>query len=216
MDIRIIRCWAMSPLFSLLLLAGCAFHYEHSWKGWTDVTIRCTQISQVGVEAKLTVLDHWMEHNALNVNLRVENIGKIDFILPKKNTEIRNFSAELLDSKMKVISFCGGVQIFDENDFELDLPSPDDYCLVHPGDSIELKSVYVAPFWPYVWDKEYDLHSFRVYYSFYEPEIKIPENQKEKYMTILKKVRKEYCNSLRKDLVSDVVILDKSRYTAGE
>jgi hypothetical protein len=129
----------------------------------TDITIGCREEPSPGVLVSLTVMSSWIDGNSLWADLAITNQSRAAIELPARNVGGHYWDAVLHDSKGAPIFYCGGV-----TDLNLDplteLVTADDVVTAGPGQTVTLRRIYLAPFWPYLREPDYDPRSFAVLY----------------------------------------------------
>jgi hypothetical protein len=130
----------------------------------TDITIGCREEPSPRSGVSLTVLSSWIDGNSLWADLAITNQSRAAIELPARNVGGHYWDAVLHDSKDAPVSYCGGV-----SDLNLDpltqLVTADDVVTVGPGQTVILRGMYLAPFWPYLREPDYDPRSFEVFYT---------------------------------------------------
>jgi hypothetical protein len=132
-----------------------AFLEEHQF--------RCDRPAESGNPLGIAVRRYWTSGNALTADIEVHNRSSHPVVVAARNADGQYWSAELFDSTGTPIQYCGGVRNIDWDEPAVDLPHSEDLVTIDPGATVVLPSVYLAPFWWYLWDEH--PAAFRVYYQ---------------------------------------------------
>jgi len=128
-----------------------------------DFTIGCREEPSSQLPISIAVADAWVEENALFADIAVTNRSSAEIDLPARNPGGRYWDAVLYDGKGESITYCGGVSEVNLDPFA-ELVGSADIVKIRPGETVTLSRLYLAPFWPYLREPEYDTRSFEAFY----------------------------------------------------
>ena len=150
------------------------------------------------------VVQAWVRDNSLWADLTITNDSARTIFMPTRNVGGHYWDARILNSKSEPIIYCGGVSGLNLNPFD-EVIGERDVTEVRSGQQITIRSVYLAPFWPYLWDSDHDAQSFEVFYAGWSAiDVNIERSQAAKMQQALRAASKLQCRLYDGELRSRV------------